>query len=160
MEAERLIKELKRSSLYAECPACGGNFKLSEAVLFDGTKSFPKIALSIQADMQEEFKERVEDLKKREKLVTEKVAITAKAVNIGKNLEKILPTLKEFRWELSDSRFLGDPIDLITFNGLSQGKVNSIDFIEVKSGDARLNNHQKLIKEAVEGRKISYEVFG
>lgn len=158
MNTEQLIQKLKESNLYAECP-CGGEFKLSQAILFDGTKPFPPKALEIQKQLKEQLKERGKELKKRKKLATEKSLITTKAVNVGKNLEKILPTLKDFKWELPDSRFLGDPIDLITFNGLSLGKLNSINFIEVKSGNARLNQHQKSIKDAIEDKRISYKVF-
>ncbi len=158
MNTEELIKQLRASNLYAEC-RCGEEFKLSQAILFDGTKPFPPKALEIQKQLQEQIKEREGELKKRKKLATEKAVITTKAVNVGKNLEKILPTLKDFKWELPDSRFLGDPIDLITFNGLSIGKVNSISFIEVKSGGARLNEHQKSIKDAIEDKKVICKVF-
>lgn len=158
MNTEQLIQKLKQSNLYAEC-SCGGEFKLSQAVLFDGTKTFPPKALEIQKQLKDQLKEREEELKKRKILATEKALTTTKAVNIGKNLEKVLPTMKDFKWELPDSRFLGDPIDLITFNGLSIGKINSINFIEVKSGGARLNEHQKSIKDAIEDKKVSYKVF-
>ena len=52
-----LIEELKVSSLYAECP-CGDEFKLSDAVLFDGTKDFPKEALEAQKLLKEALKAR------------------------------------------------------------------------------------------------------
>ena len=159
MDTEELIRQLKASAPYAECPDCGGTFKLSSAILFDGTKPFPDKALSVQERLKNEFKEQIENFKKQKKLVTEKSAITAEAVNIGKSLEKILPTLKDFRWEPSDSRFLGNPIDLLTFNGLSRGKVDSISFIEVKSGNAHLNGHQKSIKKAIEDKNVEYKVF-
>lgn len=158
MSTEEIIRKLKETNIYAECP-CGGEFKLSQAILFDGTKPFPPKALEIQTQLQEGLEEREEELKKRKTLATEKALITTKAVNVGKNLEKVLPTMKDFRWELPDSRFLGDPIDLITFNGLSIGKVNSINFIEVKSGNARLNEHQKSIKDAIEDKRVSFKVF-
>jgi predicted Holliday junction resolvase-like endonuclease len=158
MNTEELIKQLKESNLYAECK-CGGEFKLSQAILFDGTKPFPSNALEVQKQLEGQLKERMEELKKRKRLATDKVLATTKAINIGKNFEKVLPTLKDFKWELPDSRFLGDPIDLITFNGLSNGTVNSISFIEVKSGAARLNNHQKSIKDAIEDKKVRYKVF-
>lgn len=157
-ETELLIKELKESDIYAECP-CGGEFKLSEAILFDGTKPFPKEALEIQTKLKAELKEREKELKKRKKLATEKAEITAKSVNLGKNLEKVLPTMKNFKWALPDCRVLGDPIDLLTFNGFSIGLVRSLSFIEVKSGGARLNKHQKAIKDAIQDNKISYKVF-
>ena len=159
MNTAELIQNLKQSNLYAECSHCEGEFKLSDAILFDGTKPFPPKALEAQKALKEELKGRQEELKKRKKLVTEKAQITTKAVNVGKNLEKVLPTMEDFKWELPDCRFLGDPIDLIIFNGFSRSKVDSISFIEVKSGGARLNPHQKSIKDAIEDKKVSYKVF-
>ena len=67
--------------------------------------------------------------------------------------------MEDFRWSLPDCRFLGDPIDLLTFNGLSENKIESVSFIEVKSGRARLNPHQKQVKEAVEDNRVRYKVF-
>lgn len=158
MNTEEIIKKLKESKIYAECP-CGGEFNLSDAILFDGTKPFPEKALEIQKQLKEKLTERLEELKKRGKLATKKAQITTKAVNVGKNLEKVLPTMADFKWELPDSRFLGDPIDLITFNGLSMNNVQSISFIEVKSGAAKLNGHQKSIKEAIQNKRVSYKVL-
>ena len=158
MNIKQLIKKLRESNLYAECP-CGGEFKLSRSILFDGTKPFPKKALEIQKQLKEKLKDREEELKKRRKLATEKAQITTKAVNIGKSLEKVLPTMRDFKWPVPDSKFLGDPIDLMVFNGLSANKVKSINFIEVKSGKARLGNKQKSIRDAIEEQKVSYKVF-
>lgn len=159
MNTDQLIKALKSSNLYAECPDCADEFKLSTAILFDGTKPFPSNASEIQKQLIESLASREKDFEKRKKLVTKKAVITARSVNIGKNLEKVLPTMKDFKLELPDCRVLGDPIDLITFNGLSAGKVNSINFIEVKSGNARLNGHQKSIRDAIIDKKIKYQVF-
>ena len=158
MNIEQLIKKLRESNLYAECP-CGGEFKLSSAILFDGTKPFPENALELQKRLSADLKDREDQLKKRRKLATEKAQITTKAVNIGKNLEKVLPTMRDFKWPVPDSKFLGDPIDLIVFKGLSVNKVKSISFIEVKSGKARLNRHQKSIRDAIGEQKVSYKVF-
>jgi predicted Holliday junction resolvase-like endonuclease len=155
---EQLIKDLQTSNLIAECP-CGEEFKLADAVIFDGTKKFPKEALEYQQALLAVLDERALDLKKREKLATERAENTTKAVNIGKNLEKIFPTLKDFKWEIPDTRFLGDPIDLIIFKGLSEGKVDRIDFVEIKTGKAPLNKHQKSIKSAIEDNDVSYKVF-
>jgi predicted Holliday junction resolvase-like endonuclease len=67
--------------------------------------------------------------------------------------------MKDFKWTVPDCKFIGDPIDLIIFNGLSIQKINSISFVEVKSGKTvRLNEHQKSIKDAVEDKKVSYKV--
>ena len=119
-----------------------------------GTGDLAKISSVYLLDS---LKARVEELKKRKKLATERAENTAKAVNIGKMLEVILPTVKDFAWDLPDCRFLGDPIDLITFNGCCKGNVCSVNFIEIKSGQARLNKHQKAVKDAVEDKRVSYK---
>lgn len=156
---QRLISELKSSDLWAESP-CGDEFKISDCILFDGTKPFPKEALKAKQEYLEEISEREVALEKLKKLTTEKAVITTRAVNIGLSLEKVLPTMKDFSWSLPDCRFLGNPIDMIVFNGFAHDKIDSISFIEVKSGAARLNPNQKLVKEAIEKKKVSWREFG
>jgi predicted Holliday junction resolvase-like endonuclease len=158
MQVNQLINSLKASNLYAEC-SCGQEFKLSDALLFDGTQAFPKEALSIQTELDGLLQTRNKELLERIRNATERAQKITVAVNIGKNLERALPTMKDFKWVVPDSKFLGDPIDLLVFNGLSNGKVTSLSFVEVKSGKARLNSHQKSIRDAIEEHKVSYEVF-
>ncbi len=158
MNTQELIENLKESDLYAECP-CGAEHKLSDLILFDGTKPFPPEVEEAQRMYEDELRERADKIEKDRKLATEKATITAKSVNVGKNLEKVFPIMEDFRWKLTDCRFLGDPIDLLTFNGLSENKIESISFIEVKTGGARLNKHQKQVKEAVEDQRVKYKVF-
>ena len=158
MTISEIIDKLKNSDLYAEC-SCGGEFKLSDIVLFDGTKPFPPEVKVVQERYEEELKQREEGLEKSKKLATERATITTTAVNIGKILEKVLPTMDDFRWNIPDCRFLGDPIDLLTFNGCCQNKIESISFIEVKSGKARLNKNQRQVRDAVQDEKVRYEVF-
>ena len=158
MRTEDIIYKLKNSNLYAEC-SCGGEFKLSDVPLFDGTKPFPPEVKEVQERYEEELKQREEGLEKSKQLATERATITTTAVNIGKSLEKVLPSMDDFRWEIPDCRFLGDPIDLVTFNGCCQNKIESISFIEVKSGKARLNKNQRRVRDAVHDKKVIYEVF-
>ncbi len=159
MDTEEIIQLLKKSDIYAEHPGCGGEFKISDALLFDGTKPFPFKATEVQKNLEEALKKRQEVLDKSMKLATTGAQTTSKSVNAGKLLEKVFPTMKDFKWELSDCRFLGEPIDLIIFHGLTAGKIASIDFLEVKSGKAVLNKHQKDVKEAIENNKVKYEEF-
>ena len=158
MSIQKIIDSLKKSDLYAECP-CGAEHKLSDLLLFDGTRPFPPEVVEVQEQYEEELRKRNARLEKNKKLTSEKATITTRSVNIGKTLEKILPIMEDFKWQLPDCRFLGDPIDLLTFNGLSVNNIDSISFIEVKSGKARLNKHQKLVKEAVEDNRVRYKVF-
>jgi predicted Holliday junction resolvase-like endonuclease len=47
---------------------------------------------------------------------------------------------------------------MIIFNGLSAMSVQSITFMEIKTGKSRLDEHQKLVKEAVSDGKVSVQV--
>jgi predicted Holliday junction resolvase-like endonuclease len=155
---EEVIEQLKASGLYAEC-SCGGEFKLSEVILFDGTKPFPKEALGLKQQLEEGLDERAVELQKRMKRAKTHVRTTTTAVNIGFHLEKMLLTLKNFNWEIPDCRFIANPIDFLAFKGMSKNKISAIDFVEVKSGAARLNEHQKMIKDALEDKKLKYKEF-
>ena len=158
MEVGELIRNLMTSGLYAQCP-CGQEFAISDTFLFDGTKPFPKEALDIQTELQKALDERKANLAKQIKQITERTAKTTAAVNIGKSLEKVLPVAKDFKWVAPDTKVLGDPVDMLIFNGLSIGKVESLSFVEVKSGAARLNAHQRSIRDALGDHKVSYGVF-
>ena len=159
MKIEELIKNLMTSGLFAECP-CGEEFKLSDAILFDGTKPFPSEALKAQAELLKNLEEREDGLAKKITQVTEKNIVTTRAVNVGNFLELALPTAKDFKWIVPDSKFLGKPIDLLVFNGLSKGKVDSLSFVEVKSGKThRLSDNEKSVRDAVNDHKVSYKVF-
>ncbi|RME54343.1 hypothetical protein D6777_04100 [Candidatus Woesearchaeota archaeon] len=158
MDIEKLISELKSSDLYAEC-GCGCKFKLKDVLMFDGTKPFPKEAKEKQQELKQELEDRKKALEKKKKLATEKAEITTKSVNIGKMLEKVLPTLKDFPWVLPDCRFIGNPIDLVNFNGISKNVIGSISFVEIKTGTARLKKNEKAIKDAVEDHRLSYKVI-
>jgi len=158
MQVAELIKNLKTSNLYAECP-CGEEFKLSDSFLFDGTKPFPEEALKAKTMLIKELEKQENTLAKKISQITEKTAITTRATNVGNFLELALPTAKDFKWVVPDSRFLGKPIDLLVFNGLSKGKVESLSFVEVKTGKARLSDNEKSIRDALADHKVSFKVF-
>src|SRR3989344_8465767 len=104
MNTEEIIKLLKESDIYAEHAECGCEFRLSDALLFDGTKPFPFKAIEVQKNLEDTLKSRQEELKKSMKRATTGAQSTAKSVNIGKLLEKVFPTMNDFKWELSDCR--------------------------------------------------------
>ena len=99
-----------------------------------------------------EFRQRVEKAKRRSE-------VAAKSVNIGKVVEKIAPSLPGFPVRSSDCRSLFEPIDYLVFRGLSvAGVVEAIDFVDVKSGAARLTQQQRAIRSLVAGDRVSLHV--
>lgn len=65
MNIKKLITDLKASNLVAECPVCQEEFNISDAMLFDGMKKFPKTAEEKKMDLLQELNERKEELKKK-----------------------------------------------------------------------------------------------
>ena len=159
MKTGQIIKNLKVSSLVANCPQCGDEFKLSDALLFDGIGKFPDPAEEKRLLLLQEFNERKKKLEKRKITVdvgAEKKAIT---VGFGKIIEKFIPAYKNLELQFLECRPLYEPIDLIVFNGLIKGKVDSITLLEVKSGKSRLKRHQKMIRDAILDKKVNLRVL-
>jgi predicted Holliday junction resolvase-like endonuclease len=68
--------------------------------------------------------------------------------------------MKDFCFDRNDCRSLFDPIDYIIFEGLSQkNSVSKILFVEIKTGKARLNNHQKEIRSLVERKRVEWDTY-
>ncbi len=68
--------------------------------------------------------------------------------------------MKSFRFNSNDCRSLFDPIDYIIFEGLSaKGKVERILFTDIKTGNARLNNHQKEIRSVIAKKRLLWDVY-
>ena len=77
------------------------------------------------------------------------------AVNLGKSTEHLIPFYANFRFNPRDARFIGSPIDLIVFDGITDEKDEvRLYFLEVKTGKSRLTHLQRKIKSAVEDKRI------
>lgn len=159
MDMEELIKGLRSSNLVAQCPKCDERFKLSEAILFDGMGKFPESAEEKRLLLIQEFDKRKKELEKRKISADTNAEKKAIEVGFGKIIEKFIPAYKDLKLEFAECRPLYDPIDLIVFNGLIKQKVDFITFLEIKSGDARLNKHQKIIKDAVSDGRVNLKVL-
>lgn len=81
----------------------------------------------------------------------------SQSVILGKVTEHLIPYLPKFNYNPKDVRFFGDPIDLIVFDGLNDGFIREIIFIEVKTGNAsRLSRKQQDIRDAIRSRPIKW----
>lgn len=78
-------------------------------------------------------------------------------VRFGQIYEQIIPFAKIFPFNSKDCRFLGSPIDYVVFDGLDDGNVKEIVFIEVKSGiNSDMSKREKLVAKAVEEGKVRF----
>ena len=88
----------------------------------------------------------------REDAVQRSLAVTA-----GKVHEQLIPYLPAFPYNPKDARFLGSPVDLVVFDGLAEGRVRRIVFVEVKTGGAGLTGRERMVREAVRGGEVEWE---
>lgn len=87
----------------------------------------------------------------RENLRTEKSRSKSVEVKTGFIMEKISPFTKAFGESLDDVHHIGNPIDFICFHE------DSIVFVEVKTGKARLTAKQNNIKRLIEEGKVRFK---
>ena len=160
MNTGQLIKSLKSSSLIAQCPLCGEEFKLSDALLFDGMGKFPEPAEEKRLLLLHELSEREKELEKRKISVDVTAEKKAIEVGFGKIIEKFIPAYKDLKLQFCECRPLYEPIDVIVFDGLLRRKVDLITFLEIKSGNSRLNRHQRIIRDAILDGKVDLKVLG
>jgi len=145
--------------LLAECPHCEENFRLKDSGLFYGNE-LNEAAQEYLARRNEDIAELKKALLKSKKMATIGAAERAKYVNVGKVLEKVAPSLTGFPFNKNDCRPIWEPIDYIVFQGLTNKMhVDRITFVDVKTGNARLNEHQKQIKNAVEKGNVELQVL-
>ena len=83
-------------------------------------------------------------LKKQRKDAVKK----SRAVIGGQVAEQLAPYLPEFPCNPGDVCFLGKPVDFIGFTGLTESdEIHEVMFIEVKTGQSKLNGHEKQLKD-------------
>jgi predicted Holliday junction resolvase-like endonuclease len=81
------------------------------------------------------------------------------ATNLGKVGEELAPLLmfEKLGIEPKDFRHIGTPIDYIAFKGLSNGKVEEIVFIEVKTANSpSLSDREKEVRKAVDEKRVRF----
>ena len=134
-------------------------FKISDAFLFDSlSKKFPDVAKEICKQYQEELKKGIDELKTK-KISVESAEKKAISVGIGKIVEDVLPAYENFPFNICDCRGLFEPIDTIVFNGLTQGNVDHITFVEMKYAGSSLKTHQRRIRDAVREKRVEVQVI-
>jgi len=78
------------------------------------------------------------------------------AVTSGKVSEQLVPYLPGFPFHPQDVRFLGSPVDLVVFDGLREGDVARVVFVEVKTGGADLSGRERRVRDAVRAGRVEW----
>ena len=95
-----------------------------------------------------------------EKAIREDAIRKSESVIQGKITEHLIPFFPSFPYNPRDARFMGTPVDFVVFDGLSEGKMRQIVFIEVKSGKApTLSKRERQVRKCIEEKNVTYEII-
>jgi predicted Holliday junction resolvase-like endonuclease len=97
-------------------------------------------------------------VKEKQKGIREQAIAMSQTVTMGKITEHFIPFLPEFAFNPQDARFIGSPVDFVVFDGLSEGDLRRVVFVEVKSGGANLSTRERWIRDAIREGKVTWEM--
>ncbi len=87
-------------------------------------------------------------------------AIDRSRANLGGQFaEQLAPYFPDFPYSPNELRWLGKPIDYVVFKGMDHNDLQEIVFLEIKSGKAQLNEHQRQIKKLLGEKKVSWAEY-
>ena len=114
-------------------------------------KSLRSLQLEHQKNLKEEIKKAREDTIKR-----------SRSVLRGQASEHLAPfVIKDTNPK--DYRFMGNPVDYICFDGLSNvldktsESIETVRFVDIKTGKSNLNKSQRRIRDAIKDGRVSFE---
>jgi predicted Holliday junction resolvase-like endonuclease len=82
----------------------------------------------------------------------------SRAVLGGKFTEQLVPFFPDFKYDPTEVRFIGSPIDMIAFPGLSSGDPEEIVILEIKTGkNAQLTASQQKIRQLIEDGMVRWD---
>jgi len=82
--------------------------------------------------------------------------LQSRAVTRGQMYEQLVPYLPEFEFNPKDAQFLGRPVDFVVFDGLDEGDLRRIVFVEVKTGGSKLTTRERLVRDAIRGGRVEW----
>lgn len=97
--------------------------------------------------------------RKEEQRIRQDAVRRSHSVLKGKITEHLIPFFSEFPYNPSDARFLGSPVDFIVFDGLSDGKLERVVFVEVKTGSGTLTTRERSVARVVEDGRVQFQII-
>lgn len=97
--------------------------------------------------------------KREEARLTAARSRTALVAKIG---EHFAPLLSGFPYNFKDCRHVGELFDFLVFDGLEEGKIKDIVFLEIKtkaSGGRVTNRRERMLRKAIDEGRVRYDVF-
>jgi predicted Holliday junction resolvase-like endonuclease len=86
--------------------------------------------------------------------------VQSRAVLGGQFTEQLIPYLPDFKYDPTEARFIGSPIDFLVFPGLAKDNPMEVVFMEIKTGKSgRLTDRERKIRDLVLKGKVRWELL-
>lgn len=136
------------------CPSCHELFRLNDVGLF----FIPDRREDFLDAIRKKERELEQNLDSQLVLAREDAIKRSRSALMGKLFETVRPYLPGFSYNPNDLRAIWQPVDFVCFNGLAlRRQVDSITFIEIKTGRSQLTPVERSIRRVIEDKKISFE---
>ena len=138
--------------LYVTCPDCGNVFRVEEGkprTSEEYRPSFMEAQAELLSELEVNWKKKVQNARTHQR-----------AIGVASALEHLTPLLPNYPGDLRDARFIGGfaPCDIMSLDGYAEGKMESLTFIEIKTGKtSRLTTTEKNFKEVIDEGHIAYD---
>ncbi len=83
----------------------------------------------------------------------------SKAVILGHAKEQIAPLLPNFPYHIKDIVFIGKWFDYLVLDGLSEGDLRQIVFVEIKTGSSQQNRNERQIEATINNKFVKYHLI-
>ncbi len=116
----------------------------------------PIIYVLLKASMESQYADIVR--KTSDKVAKDAVRRSSAAIK-GQIGERFAPFQDGFGYEPADARFLGSPVDYVVFDGMTDGEIKGVAFVEVKVGALPLSPFQRQVSEAIRDGRVTWRVL-
>lgn len=137
-------EEILKDKILAEANLIEANTKLRELLAETNTKFEQKLKEAIEFARADSIKRQRSILK-------------------GQATEQLAPYINS-NYNPKDYKFIGDPIDYVIFDGMSEinskeDEITNIIFMDIKTGKSQLNRVQRAVKKAIEDGRFEFQVY-
>ena len=111
---------------------------------------------NVYQNKEYKYKTKLRDVPRQIDEAVEKSLKRQRSVIKGQISEQLAPYLPEFPYEPSDAKFLGQPIDFIVFEGMSEGEVTKVIISDIKTGKSGLTKVQRQIRDTINRGDVEF----
>lgn len=132
---------------------------MSPTMIIVALSLFCALLLLLLLRLKREFDEYKKQEAERLGEARQKAIEQSRAVLGGKFVEQLTPYLPDFKYDPTEARFIGSPLDFVIFPGLAQGEPREVVFLEVKTGKSKLTPAERKLQKLIKAGKVRWELI-